>query len=181
MSKRVEINKNGDITEIIIHPFFDASKQKVLMTWIVFWSICGMVIIAQLFFDYAPKTKLFIGIYTFFWFYFEFKTVYAYRWRKFGKEIITLKNDQFSYLKTIKKRGIENIFDLKDIQDFKSLNNMNSGIQGFFTAMNNSYWSPNANTIEAIIKNQPFYFGLELEDKDRKKVLNVLRTYLKNN
>ena len=86
MTDRIKINKSEDKFEITIKSFINNKKQKLLLVWIVLFSFCGLAIISQFFGNYNAETKVFFGVYIAFWIYFEFKVIYAYRWRKYGEE-----------------------------------------------------------------------------------------------
>ena len=86
--ERLKIAKKEDELVITIKAFGDSRKQKILLLWIVLFSLCGIAIMSQFFGDYDNETKVFFGVYVAFWLFFEFKVVYAYRWRKYGVERI---------------------------------------------------------------------------------------------
>ena len=72
----------------------------MLLVWIILFSLCGLAIVSQFFENYDAQTKVFFGVYVAFWLFFEFKVIYAYRWRKQGEEKIILENGQLSLIKT---------------------------------------------------------------------------------
>ena len=101
MSDRVNISKDNNKLEIIINAFYDDKKQKMLFVWIILFSLCGIAILFQFFEDYDAGTKVFFGVYVAFWLFFEFKVIYAYRWRKYGFEKVIIENNQLILVKNI--------------------------------------------------------------------------------
>ena len=112
---RIKIDKNDGKLQIVIKAFLDEKKQQILLVWILLFSLCGIAIIAQLFEEYNTETKLFFGVYIAFWIFFEFKVIYAYRWRKYGEEKIIIDQDQLILIKKIGKRGVTQQFKFEEI------------------------------------------------------------------
>lgn len=105
MENKIEyIEENNELT-ILIYPLYDKRKQNMLTTWLVLFSLCGIAIISQFFYDYPTSTKLFFVVYLIFWLFFEFKVIYAIRWRKYGKEVITIDNESIYLTKKLAKEG----------------------------------------------------------------------------
>ena len=90
MSDRISYTETNDELKIKIKALLDEKKQQLLLIWIVLFSICGILLFSQIFGDYEKTTLLFFGVYMAFWLFFEFKVIYAYRWRKYGVEEIIL-------------------------------------------------------------------------------------------
>ena len=67
MSNRIQITKNKESLKVVIKAFYDDKKQKMLLLWIVLFSLCGVAIISQFFEDYDSGTKVFFGVYVAFW------------------------------------------------------------------------------------------------------------------
>src|SRR5690606_41077265 len=82
MENKIDFKEgNNDIT-ITISPNYNQQKQNLLVVWLVLFSLCGAAIISQFFFDYPTNTKIFFIVYLVFWLFFEFKVIYAIRWRR---------------------------------------------------------------------------------------------------
>jgi hypothetical protein len=105
----------------------------------------------------------FLIVWTGFWFYFEYKVIYAFRWRKWGKEVLRLTEGKLSVHRQIGKRGMPRHYALdyiKNVRLFKD--NSNS----FFKVMNNSYWVVSGETLAFDYQGKTVVFGLELNDAD---------------
>jgi len=179
MQDRISINKENNNLVITIKAYFDDKKQKLLTIWIVLFSLCGLAIFSQFFENYDNGTKVFFGVYIAFWLFFEFKVIYAYRWRKYGEEQIIIENNELSLIKTIGKRGITqrfNIDEIKKVDFFKDTNGK------FVKSMNESYWNINKYHLVIELKDNPapVPFAIDIENKMAKKILNEIRNVLKN-
>lgn len=172
MNNRIKIEKNDAKLQIVIKAFLDKKKQQILLVWILLFSLCGIAIIAQFFEDYNAETKVFFGVYIAFWIFFEFKVLYAYRWRKYGEEKIIIDQDQLILIKTIGKRGVTQQFKLEDITKIDFFKDESGG---FAKSMNTSYWNINKYHIVLNLKDSIVPFGIDLENKDAKNIINELR------
>ena len=172
MKKRIEVKKEAQKLEIIIKAFYDTGKQKMLLIWIVLFSLCGIAIITQFFQDYEANYKIIFGVYLAFWLFFEFKVIYAYRWRRSGKEKISIENNQMVLSKTIGKRGVTQQFNLNDIKKFDFFKNEGSS---FLNVMNSSYWNINKYHLAIYLEKSIVPFAIEVNNKEAKNILNELR------
>lgn len=172
MDNRIKIDKNDNKLEIVIKAYLNDKKQQLLLIWILLFSLCGLAIVSQFFQDYDAGTKVFFGVYVAFWIFFEFKVIYAYRWRKFGEERIIIEDDQLILIKTIGKRGVTQYFKFEDIVKIDFFKDENGG---FIKSMSSSYWNINKYHILLQLKKTTVPFGIDLESKDAKQIINELR------
>ena len=174
MDKRIQINKQVDKLEIVIKAFCDDKKQKMLMIWIGLFSLCGLAIISQFFGEYDAGTKVFFGVYVAFWLFFEFKVIYAYRWRRYGEERIIIEKDSLFLIKTIKERGVTQSYKLEEIKNIDFYKNANGS---FVKSMNSSYWNINKYQLMIQLEKTMIPFAIDIENRDAKKILNEIRNF----
>jgi len=172
MNNRITVSKNDAKLKIVIKAFLDKKKQQMLLIWILLFSVCGIAIIAQFFENYDTGTKVFFGVYVAFWIYFEFKVVYAFRWRRQGVEIIMIENSKLTLTKSIGKRGVTQQYELKEIKKIDFFEDSNGG---FVKSMNTSYWNINKYHIALTLENSIVPFGIDLTNKEAKNIINELR------
>ena len=171
-NSRIDIKRKEENLEIVINAFYDAQKQKMLLVWIVLFSLCGLAIVSQFFEDYEQSYKVFFGVYVAFWLFFEFKVIYAYRWRKHGKEIIVINKEEFVLTKNIGNRGVTQTIKIKDIKKIDFFNQQN---KGFISSMNNSYWNINKYQLALFLTNNTIPFGIDLSNIEAKNILNLIK------
>ena len=176
MNNRIKVSKNNTKLEIVIKAFLDKKKQQMLLVWILLFSMCGIAILAQFFEDYDVGTKVFFGVYVAFWIFFEFKVIYAFRWRKYGEERILIDQDQLTLIKTIGKRGVTQQFKLEDIIKIDFFKDESGE---FSKSMNTSYWNINKYHMILKFQNSTVPFGIDLNNKDAKNIINELRRFTK--
>lgn len=175
MSKRTEINR-GEGLEIIIKSYYDESKQTMLTLWLILWSVAGLGILSQFFYPAAAGMTSYLVVWIAFWAYFEYKVLYAYRWRRYGLERIEIKDGKLHLTREVAGRGIPQVYDIEWIKNLR-LHELKKS--NFFIAMSQAYWSPGDEHIQFEYKGKDIFFGLELEDREAKKVLDELKKEFK--
>lgn len=175
MSHKINISDENNTLTIIINAFYDEKKQQLLLIWIVLFSICGIAILSQFFVDYPMETKLFFGVYVAFWLFFEFKVIYAFRWRKYGSEIFTIEENNIILSKLIGNRGITETYPIEDVKNFQLIKYKDN----FVHAINSNYWSINKYTISFDFNNQTIPFGIELDEKQAKNIIHTINNFVK--
>ena len=173
MYDRISIKKNDDALEIEIKALKDIKKQQLLLVWIALFSLCGLAIFSQFFYDYDKSSKVFFAVYLAFWFFFEFKVIYAYRWRNIGKEKIIIDSKKLLLVKEIGKRGVTQIYDLEKIKDIKPFDTPDSTFTKMITT---SYWNINKYSLAFTYENNIVPFGIDLDANQTKKVLHEIRS-----
>lgn len=176
MSERIQILKENSRLEITIKAFCDEKKQKILMLWILLFSLCGIVIFLQFFEPYDAGTKVFFGVYIAFWLFFEFKVIYAYRWRKYGIEKIIYEDGALFLIKAIGKREIAQKFNKNEI---KKIDFFKDSSGDFIKSMNTSYWNINKYHLALTTENDVIPFAIDIENKDAKKIINEVNCFIK--
>ena len=174
MDSRIQIVSTENKLEVVIKAFYNEKKQQMLLIWIVLFSLCGLAILSQFFENYDAGTKVFFGVYVAFWLFFEFKVIYAYRWRKYGEERLIMENNELILVKTIGKRGITQRFDIKELKKFDFLKDSNGS---FVKSMNTSYWNINKYHLVMKLENSEIPFAIDIENKMAKKILKELNTF----
>ncbi|MCB9359819.1 MAG: hypothetical protein H6587_10620 [Flavobacteriales bacterium] len=177
MGDRIKYREEGNTLEITIKAFLDEKQQQLLLIWIVLFSICGILLLTQIFGSYEKSTILFLGVYMAFWLFFEFKVIYAYRWRKYGKELIILNENQLILVKEIGRRGITQQFDLDKIKNVVKFDN---GENAFLKSMNSSYWNINKYTLSFEIEDNTIPFAIDLNKEESKIIQQKIHQFLKN-
>ncbi len=172
MDKRINIEKGDNKVEVVIKAFFDDKKQKMLLVWIILFSFCGIAILSQFFEDYEQSYKIVFGVYTAFWLFFEFKVIYAFRWRKYGEEKIIVEDRYITLIKTIGKRGVTQRYSFDEIKNIDFYKNDGPG---FLKSMNTSYWNINKYHLALQLEKSVIPFAIDIVNKDATNILKELR------
>lgn len=176
MIERITIFNKDKSLEIEIKAFKDNAKQKMLLVWIVLFSLCGLAILSQFFFDYDNSSKVFFAVYLAFWFFFEFKVIYAYRWRNSGLEKIILNETDIILIKEIGKRGISQTIDVKEISNLKR---NEPDEPSFIKSINSSYWNINKYSLTFDYQGKAVPFAIDLDKNEAIKLLKEIQHFLR--
>ena len=175
MNERIIIDQQASKINITIRAFKDKWKQSLLMMWIILFSLCGLAIFSQFFLDYDAQTKIFFGVYIAFWLFFEFKVIYAYRWRSHGLEYVSIEDTMLLLTKQIGKRGVTQAYKVSEIKNLRLMED----VHGYFLkSMTDSYWNINKYTLIFDVANQQVPFAIDLTKKDAQRLLKILEPYL---
>jgi len=173
--KRIQISK-GDTLSISIPAYFDPQKQVLLIAWLIMWSFSGLVIAYQLFVPQKDDITTYLLVWLVFWLYFEYKVIKAFRWRKWGKELLELNENQLIISRVNSKHVVNVKYDIEWIKDLK-LTEVKP--MSFLYNMSSSYWNPGQEKIEFSYKGREVYFGMELNDTESQEVVSSLKHHLK--
>jgi hypothetical protein len=159
------------IVEIV--PFMEKKSFQMLKIWTVAYSLCGLIIFSSFFFhDFKNSGEvLMIAIFLLFWGYFEFKVLYAVQWNRKGKEIITIKNGTFSYVKQLSKRGIPLEMKISKMRPFEMIEDTEGG---FWNEINNSDFIVGGEVIEYMSNESVKRLGMKLNKKDGIQLVTLL-------
>ena len=111
ISNRVSFLDHGTNTTIVISTAIDRWKESLLLFWILCWSASGIYLFYELFaVDNEREMQIGLFIFISFWFYFEYRIVRVFLWRKWGMEMISVDEVEMSYKKAIGRYGKSNRF-----------------------------------------------------------------------
>jgi len=96
--------------------------------------------------------------------------LYALRWNKKGKEVITIKNGMFSYVQQISKTGISAEVALVKMKPFIVVDDED----GFWNEINHSVFIVGGEVVEYISGESVKRLGLKLNKKDATQLVILL-------
>lgn len=176
ISARVSVLDKEDVLSIVILPTVEKKKLLGLLLWLIAWSVCGLIVLINFFMLNNRDAKLFLFVYLAFWLYFEIKIASAFRWKKFGKEKIWLKNNRMFYRKEISGKGKTNEFEIDMVNDVKMIELHQSS---FSDAINQSFWIKGGERIQFQYLAKTIRMGLQLNDKETYDIIREIKLYLK--
>lgn len=165
----------GEAFEIVIKAYFDSSKQSMLVLWLILWSIAGIGIITQFFIPQPEGFTTYLLVWMAFWAYFEYKVVYAYRWRRFGQERIRIENDTLLISREVSGRALPGKYEVNWIKNLRKREVKENNI---VHALSKAYWNPGDERIMFDYKGKSIYFGMELEEKESNNLIKDLNSRL---
>ena len=126
---KISYEKHENFLTIIITGKTESWKANLMLIWILAWFGAGISILYfNLYTDSFDGQQWYTFTFFAFWFYFFYKILRVYLWRKFGMEYIKIDADRFSFKRSIFSYGkahevlTQNIKKFK-IEDIKYINN----------------------------------------------------------
>ena len=171
LSQRVSVSEAKESLSIVISPDKEQLKQTLLFTWIVFWTISGIVVLIQLFSDYSREEKMFMFVWILFWAYFEYITVYAWLWKAYGFEKLLLKDGKLYYERNIKGKGKKEVLDKNVIIDIKITEDTDSSI---ISNLNKSYWVVGGERIILYYNSGKLKLGMKLNNNESEAIVRLI-------
>ncbi len=176
MSERIKITGNKTEKSIEIFSIKDRSKQNILLVWFILWTISGIIIFSQFFMPSSREVKLTYAVWMAFWVYFEYKASVLLTWRRKGKEVIKLVDDQIIITREVNGRGIDVKYEKEKIKNLRMVDFNDRKVQARVQPL---YWSMGSETILFDYDNKPVALGLQLTQNEANDVLKQLRFLVK--
>lgn len=170
---QIAYNKTGkDELSVEIVPKLPKAKMSMLLLWGAAWSLCGLIIITSLFtYGFKKEEYLMVSIFLIFWGYFEIKVMHAIRWNKSGKELLTLKEGEFTYHKTINGRGFPTIMEMAKMKPFRYAEDTERGL---WSDINKSSWMVGGEVVEYAFEDAIKRLGMKVPKKDAQQLITLL-------
>lgn len=181
---RISIEDFEQTTTIVIRPLRSKIKEFFLLIWVLGFTFVGFTMLYLLFTDFAglnyndvitaeDKDSQFIYgiVFMGFWFYFEYKTVKALLWYRFGKELIKIDNDALFLKKSILTYGKANRYFFENIKNFHQRKFEEGSFGGFFE---NAYWALGTDELVFQYQGKTKSFGRRLDEKSGRLLLRLI-------
>lgn len=157
---------------IVINPE-DKFWQKGLMSaWFAMWLTLGSVMIWAInTLKLNQQEKLIVIIFFCFWVYYAFKVGKALLWLLWGKELIKIEPEGFTYKKSIKGFGKSNVYFLENIEKMEVIFPKDNSFQAVWE---NSPWIQNAERIHFLSVSKNIRFAKKLNQRDTNLLFKLI-------
>ncbi|GIV26785.1 MAG: hypothetical protein KatS3mg027_0599 [Bacteroidia bacterium] len=168
-------SNDNKIWSLVILPYIDKWRYWALIAWVIAWTVCGILIISSYKLTTTNEQKLFIIVFVVFWLYYEWKMIQIFRWRKWGKEKLWIKNNELFYEESILKKSktfkwkIEHINEVA-IEEFNE--------KSFTDFISNSFWNKGKPRIRINVLGKNYYLGYQLNDNEVVPIVKSLKHQL---
>ena len=175
-TSRIKINQQENETSIIIFPIKNVLKSRLLLAWLIVWTLCGIIAFSQFFSNMSKEEKLTMAIWMAFWVYFEYKISTAFTWRKSGYEKISVTNEQLTYCQFIGSKETKVEYLLDNITELKVYE---FGKNHFSDSFQSSYWVQGNECILFTYFGAKKGMGLQLSKEESNQVFQAINKKLK--
>lgn len=169
-------SKNKQGIQVEISQKVDRLKETLLLTWLAAWSFCGGVFIYFLLISPDRNERIMLGIMLALWSYFEFRIGRVFIWRKFGKEVLSIVQGEFTIENRFFKKGKLQKFNLQHVKKF-GLNKQKA--TSFLGQLDNSFWVMGGDRFAFSYMGRHYQFGKQLGEKDTRSLAMVLEKGLR--
>ncbi len=177
ISQRVSVAKSKNIFSVLVLPEKTTIKMYLLFLWVIAWTVCGLLLILSYPQTNNQNQKIFLIIFSFFWLYYEWRMVYIFSWRKWGKEKLWIKgNNIFIHQHLFKKASKVKGDDLSLLNEIKIEDYNEKIFSDFFQS---SFWNKGKPRLKLNFAGKIYYFGYQLSDSEASKLIKVLRAVTK--
>ena len=186
---RISTEDHSDYTTIIIFPKLQRWKEWLLTLWVVGFTFIGAVMIYLLMGgiytlnvvsdnveNIYDQQLVYLIVFLGFWAYFEFKTVKALLWYKFGKELIRIDRDALSIKRSILSYGKSHRYFFENIKNFHQPKNDDTNFAQFFE---NAYWSLGTDALAFDYFTKGKSFGRKLDEKTARLLMRYMDDRIK--
>lgn len=172
IGKRISILKKEKLLSIVILPTDDNKKLVLMFLWLMAWTFCGLMFFVNYFKVTNYDLKIAIIVFLSFWFYFEFKIIRAFMWKKWGKEKIWVQNSLLHYQREVNGRGKVREYNLDLLNDLKLV-----GVdeKNFGDFINQSYWIKGGEMLEFIYQGKSIRFAMQVKPEEARTILTELQ------
>ena len=172
---RITFWKEKDKVEIHISGKVKPWQESLLFAWLGMWTLCGLYIMVFFFQELNMEEKLFLFVYLVFWGYFEYIVGRTWMWRKWGKEVIQVEGGNLELTNQVRKSGQTNRYFVQNIKNLSFEAEKSSFISIYF----NSFWIRGGERISFQYMGKEVRFGRQLSEDECKRLLSVLKKYLR--
>lgn len=173
---RSSILKKDGLFSLVILSTNEKKKVGLMFLWLLAWTVSGFIIIVNYFKVQNINMKLGLIIWIGFWAYFEFKIFNAFRWKKFGKEKLWVKDGKLHYQREVQGRGKIRSYDLNLVSEVRFLE-IEKG--NFADVFNQSFWVKGGERLEIACQAKVIRFGMQLSDSEAKAILKEINQFLR--
>ena len=173
ISDRISFFDHGSNTTIVVSTAIDRWKESLLLFWILCWSASGCYLLYELL-AVNNEQEMQIGLFIFisFWFYFEYRIVRVFLWRKWGMELISVDEAELSYKRSIGKYGKSSRYYFDQMEPFEV---RKPSAKSLSVNIEDSFWFLGGERVQFSYKNKVISFGRQLSFEDANKLVKLIR------
>jgi hypothetical protein len=174
---RLSVDDSHGILDITISGRVERWKEGLILGWAILWTLCGIFIVYQLFArNFTREENLVLFVYMVFWVFFEYKSVYAFLWRRYGKEKMRLENGELLYKKDLFGYGKVTRYFMENI---RNLNKVSWKKSSYSSVYFRSFWIIGGEKLSFEYQSKTIRFGMQLNDTETSQLLQILKRRIK--
>lgn len=175
LGDRISILEKEDVLSIVILSTADKKKLMLLFLWLLAWSVCGVIVLANYFALTDQKAKLFVIIYLSFWAYFEFNIVKVFLWKRSGKEKIWIQTGKLYYQREISGRGKIKEYDAHLLSKPEIIELSKTS---FTDSINQSFWVKGGERLKFESQGKEVRLAMQVSDEEVRVIQSEINKFI---
>jgi hypothetical protein len=178
MGKRIHIEKTGGKVKVTIKGNLESWMKQALLSWIIVWLSLGVYVIYYMLNAGLDKEgNIFFLTYLLFWAWFAYKAVYAYLFKVYGFEWISLSADELLYGRSL-PFVTSTLF--RSSIDAVKVERIDEHERSFSFVYGQSFWVVGNEKLKFSNKEKHKSFGMHLTPSEANELLGTLNKRIKH-
>ncbi len=178
LSKRISVVRSENEVSVVVMAMEKPSQSNTQLFWFILWTICGSVMIYYFFQQEAGKTKTMYLVWIGFWLYFAYLIGRAWMWRRFGRELIQIKNGKFLYKRDTAGRGFVHVYAAERVKNFRVAEDNSPK---WLKSMGGNTWNTDCNSVAYDFEDKELQMGYQLDAAEKKALIHLFKKYCERN
>jgi hypothetical protein len=176
ISARMSVAKTDTELSIVIASVADRRQTYMMGFWLMFWLALGVIGIVYLFFLPDKQMRVMLLVWLGFWIYFAYTVGKAWLWKRYGYELIKVREGKLVFKRDVRGRGFVNTYPTYQIQQLRA---NASKSPGWVQRLGGNYLSTEGESIVFDMPDKEIRFGYQLSQAERDAVIRLLRHYMR--
>ena len=177
ISDKVSFSVSHKELKVVILGKVERWKETLLLMWLIAWTFCGIAMAAALFNEgYSQDLKIGIAVFLTFWVYYEYRIGRVFLFRKYGNELILIKEGRLYLKRSILTYGKAREYLIDNIRNFKKVEIPKRSISN---AYENSFWILGGERLSFQYLDKYASFGVQLNPHETEALYKLLRANFK--
>lgn len=147
--------------------------EHALLAWVIVWSTLGSIVFYYwVNGNFTSDQKAFFMVYLAFWGFFEYRSVYSLLYKKFGYELLKLKDGHLYYTKNFLGLGKAHRYDLKNVSELGIIEHSRRSFAG---AYNKSFWIVGNERVGFNHISKKVALAMQVTDKEAKEIVRLIK------
>jgi hypothetical protein len=177
LGDRVSILKKENLVSVVVLASNDKKKLFLLFTWLLAWTVCGIVVFGNYFNAHSRDQKIFIIVYLAFWAYFEINIIRSFIWKRWGKEKIWIQDGILYYQKEVNRKGKIREWNVSLISRVDIIE-LKPG--RWADTLSQSYWIKGGERLQFESQGKIVQFGMQINDSQASEIKRELNRLIRS-
>ncbi len=177
MEKRIHIEKAENSVKVKITGNLEKWMKQSLLSWVVVWLALGFYVVYYIFTSGIDGDgKIFFLTYLLFWAWFAYKALYAYLFKVYGAEWITIDSNELQYGREV--LGFESV-QFRGTTDTVKVERQEEQNRSFGFVYSQSFWVVGNEKLRFTTNDKNKKFGMHLTASEANELLGILNKRIK--